>query len=193
MSNKLASYPLITDSDRLHYWSIYLWTSSIVLINLPIYLVYIIYASVVSLIYLRVNYSATTEKKDHLIESLSGDDDFDGNAHHHHRDNTSGSFMGYDNKKDGSNTISGVYSKASNRSNSYKRIKCPSVSTVRSAFTTLSIVSFIIILSSSWLSSSTSSPSSLSSHQLSSPRSTSSALSSSVAPSFIIILYLTAT
>ena len=106
----------------------------------------------VSLIYLRVNYSATTEKKDHLIESLSGDDDFDGYAHHHHRDhrdNTSGSCMGYDNKKDGSNAISGVYSKASNRSNSYKRIKCPSVSTVRSAFTTLSIVSFIIILSSS--------------------------------------------
>ena len=93
----------------------------------------------VSLIYLRVNYSATTEKKDYLIESLSGDDDFDGNAHHHHRDhrdNTSGSFMGYDNKKDGSNAISGVYSKASNRSNSYKRIKCPSVSTVRSASTT---------------------------------------------------------
>jgi hypothetical protein len=85
-------------------------------------------------------------KKDLLIESLSADDDFDGNAHHHHRDNTASSCMGYDNKKDGSNDISGGYSKASNRSNSYKRIKCPSVSTERSASTTLSIVSFIIII-----------------------------------------------
>jgi len=149
MSNMFASYPLITDFDRLHYWSIYLWTSSIILINLSISLVYIVYASVVSLIYLRVNYSATSVKKDLLIESLSADDDFDGNAHHHHRDhrdNTTSSCMGYDNKKDGSNDISGGYSKASNRSNSYKRIKCPSVSTERSASTTLSIVSFIIII-----------------------------------------------